>query len=323
MIKQQNIFVLILLLLSTIGCKKHLEDENNSVQGAFMNMTPTKVPIMLAPQLLASSLDEYNGTFSPDGTEFFFTTNTPKSGIICFTKIAQDQQWTKPKIASFSGDHSEYDPLFSPDGKRLYFSSERPLKDGDSKGKTGIWYVEKQDSVWGVPQHIELGEEGNYYSSITKNGDIYFNIWNTGDMYKATKTPEGYKSEPLPEVLNSKDAEGDPFISPDEDYIIFRGYNNSLGFGDLFISFRINGNWTQPENLGEPINSPDHEMCPYVTPDGKFFIFASSRMVEPYLSNPLNNLEDIRKKHHAFDNGELNIYYISADFIEEKRNKYE
>lgn len=321
MIKTQ--IILLLFLIQMVGCKKELADEKSSIQGPFMNMVPTKEPKMLAPGYLASSFDEYNGTFSPDGKEFFFTTNTPKKGIICFIKMGQNQEWIKPQIARFSGEYSEYDPLFSPDGKRLYFSSERPIESRATTGMTNIWYVERVDSVWSEPKLVELGKEGNYYSSITKNGDIYFNIWNTGDIYKATKTPQGYKAEPLPEVINSKDPEGDPFISPDEDYIIFRGYNNSLGFGDLFISFKIDDNWTQPENLGEPINSEDHEMCPYVTPDGKFFIFASSRMVEPYLSKPLNNLEDMRKKHRGPDNGELNIYYMSADFIDEKRNKYE
>ncbi len=320
MIKRQ--IILLVFLIYLVGCKKEISSEKDSVQGPFMSMVPTEEPIMLAPEYLASSFDEYNGTFSPDGTEFFFTTNTPKKGIICFTKMDPNQVWTKPQIAPFSGEFSEYDPLFSPDGKRLYFSSERPLNTDDSSGNTNIWYVDKLDSIWSEPTLIDLGKDGNYYSSLTKNGDIYFNIWNTGDMYKATKTEVGYNTEPLAEVINSTNAEGDPFISPDEDYIIFRGYNNSLGYGDLYISYKINDSWTEPENLGMPINSVDHEMCPYVTTDGKFFIFASSRMVEPYASNPLDKLEDIRKKHHGVDNGELNIYYISADFIKEKRKKY-
>ena len=123
--------------------------------------------------------------------------------------------------------------------------------------------------------------------------------------------------------MNSKNGEGDPFISPDEDYIIFRGYNNSLGLGDLYISYLVEGQWTSPENLGEPINSAYHEMCPYVTTDGRFFIFASNRIETRYASLPNEGLESVRKKHQTADNGALNIYYISADFIEEKRRKHQ
>ncbi len=321
--KKSTSIILMLLFTSLPGCKDPGAAETSVIKGPFMNMVATEKPIMLAPDHLASSLDEYNGTFSTNGSEFYFTTNTPKKGIICFTTLGQDNQWNKPKIAAFSGKYSEYDPLFSPDGKRLYFSSDRPLHAEDSAGTTRIWYVEKQDTIWSEPQAVDLGQEGTYYSSITKKGDIYFNIWNTGDMYKATKTPEGYVTEALPEVINSDNAEGDPFVSPDEDYLIFRGYENSMGYGDLFISYKIDDSWTEPENLGEPINSKDHEMCPYVTPDGKFFIFASSRMNAPYPSEPLHSLDEMREKHHDADNGETNIYYISADFIKEKRKKYE
>lgn len=142
-------------------------------------------------------------------------------------------------------------------------------------------------------------------------------------MYRALNTPDGYKVEALPEVLNSSNGEGDPFVSPDEDYIIYRGYNNSLGRGDLYISYNINGDWTAPENLGEPINSSAHEMCPYVTVDGKYFIFSSSRIAEEYEFTATENLNAAKNKHHSKDNGELNIYYMSADFIAEKRKKYE
>ena len=310
----------LVLLVLISACKK--EDEQQ-VNGVYMNMKPTKTPVLLAPGLLASSLDEYNGTFSPDGKEFFFTTNTPSKGIISKTTLGEDGKWAKATIAPFSGIYSEYDPLFSPDGNSLYFTSERPVDTTAPYGKTHIWYVEKQNAAWSQPKLLELEKQGVYYSSITQNGTIYFNIWDTGDMYKANKTGTGYEIEKLSEILNTKNGEGDPFISPEEDYLIFRGYNNSLGLGDLYISYKIGENWTAPENLGEPINSRYHEMCPYVTVDGKYFIFASSRIEKEYPSKANNNLAETRKKHHTVDNGKLNIYYISADFIKEKRKKYE
>jgi hypothetical protein len=170
--------------------------------------------------------------------------------------------------------------------------------------------------------HLDLGEEGCYYSSLTNTGDLYYNRWDTGDMYKAKKQEQDYISELLPSVLNSSNGEGDPFISPDEDYIIFRGYNTSLGAGDLYISYHIDGTWTEPENLGEPINSSRHEMCPYVTADGQYFIFASARITEPYASESNESLVGVRSKHQSMDNGQLNIYYISADFIAEGKKKY-
>ena len=315
--------IILILTLSFSACQSGKKIEEPSVHGVYMNMTPTAVPVLLGPELIASSLREINGTFSPDGKEFFFTTETASDGAICQSRLDENNQWTTPIVAPFSGEYSEYDPLFAPDGERLYFSSERPLNPQDSSGNTNLWYVERLDSSWSSPIYVQLENTGTYYSSITHSGDIYFNIWDTGDMYKAINTSDGYKVEALPEVLNSENGEGDPFVSPDEDYIIYRGYNNSLGRGDLYISYKMGDEWTAPENLGEPINSSAHEMCPYVTVDGKYFIFSSSRMASDYEFTASENLHIPRNQHHTLDNGELNIYYMSADFIAEKRKKHE
>lgn len=318
--KIKDIITVFFLLTIFTTCQHQVQ---HKTEGVYMGMKYTTAPLLLSPELISSSLDEYNGTFSPDGKEFFFTTNTPQNGIICYTFMDDNGIWTEAKVAAFSGEYSEYDPLFSPSGNRLYFSSERPLDNVDSLRKTNIWYTEKQHATWSEPKYLELEKQGTYYSSITNKEDIYFNIWDTGDMYKAIRSENGYKIEALAEVLNSNNGEGDPFISPEEDYLIFRGYNESLGQGDLYISYKIEGNWTAPENLGKPINSEAHEMCPYVTVDGKFFIFSSNRINQQYESIANKKLDKVRQKHQTNDNGELNIYYISADFIKEKRKKHE
>ena len=288
-----------------------------------MNLEPTDTPKLLMPELIASPFDEYNGTFSPDGKEFFYTTNTPNKGLITHTKLNENGVWEQPKVAHFSGEFSEYDPIFSPDGKRLFFTSERPISKDDESGKTNIWYVERQTKGWSEPKLLNLEKTGVYYSSLTNSGDIYFNIWDTGDMYKATKKDDEYEITALDTILNTSNGEGDPFIDPNEEYLIYRGYNNTLGRGDLYISFNINGKWTKPENLGEPINSTAHEMCPYVTVDGKYFIFASGRILKEYDTPASKNITEISKKFKSYDNGNLNIYYVSADFIDEMKKKYE
>ena len=312
-----------LFLLESQAQLKGSEDQIMSqISGQYMGMGPTATPKLLAPVLLASSLQEYNGTFNPKGTLFFFTTNTPSQGIICYTRMRSDKSWSEPKIAEFSGVYSEYDPVFSPDGSKLYFSSERPITDSISQQQTNIWYIEKTGDTWTEPSYVDLGGHGNYYNSLTNDGIIYFNVWNNGDMFKAIPNGDSYKVQKLSSILNSDNGEGDPFISPDEDYLIFRGYNNSLGNGDLYISYFIKGQWTEPENLGEPINSTFHEMCPYVTVDKKYFIFSSSRLLKEYNTEAASDLKDLRNQHASHDNGELNIYYMSANFIEEKRLKF-
>lgn len=319
--KSNNVFFVLIACL-IVSCTPKKESKKAVVKSPYFGVVPTKQPQLLAPELIASPTEEYNGTFSPDGSEFYYTTDIPENAFITFTKLLPDNTWSEPKIASFSGVYSDFDPLFSPDGSRLYFSSSRPLPDNmNSK----IWYVERNESGWSEPQAVILtgSEQNEYYSSITENGDIYFNIWSTGKIFKGVKTDTSYVVNELPPVINSKERKGDPFIAPNEEYLIFRGYEeDSFGRGDLYISFNIDSNWTEPENLGEPINSSAHEMCPYVTTNGELFIFSSDRIHNKIETAPLSSIKPIQDKFRSKDNGEQNIYYMSASFIDKMKQKH-
>ena len=73
--------------------------------------------------------------------------------------------------------------------------------------------------------------------------------------------------------------EVDPFIAPDESYLIICS-NKSGGFGsfDIYISFpNAEGFWTEPINMGDKINSKFTEYIPSVTPDNKYFFFTSNK----------------------------------------------
>lgn len=79
--------ILLCLSISFSACQSEEPQEEPAALGAYMNMTPTAVPKLLAPDLIASSLREINGTFSPDGKEFFYTTETAVDGAICQTRL--------------------------------------------------------------------------------------------------------------------------------------------------------------------------------------------------------------------------------------------
>ena len=89
-------------------------------------------------------------------------------------------------------------------------------------------------------------------------------------------------------------------MAPDESYLIVC-LTTEDGFGeyDLYISFRTeDSSWTPPLNMGEGVNSPSYEFRPYVTPDGRFFFFTSSRPDGP---------------------GDVDIYWMDAGIIDTLR----
>lgn len=312
-----NVLLVSLCILATFSCMQM--NKIVTPNGAFFGITPSPIPTLLYPNFINTSLSEYNGTFSPEGTEFFYTSEFRNKGFITHTKMNEDGSWRPPSVATFSGTFSDYDPIFSPDGKRLYFTSMRPTKAG--KVKSSIWYVEKEDNRWSEPHKIELTNKSEFYNSLTTNGDIYFNIWSTNNLFMATLDSDGnYHVSELDSTINGNYEKGDPFISPSGDYIIFRAIKeNGFGRGDLYISYRYKNQWSKPQNLGKSINTAGQEMCPYVTTDGKLFIYASSTSPKKNNMSPSSPISDLLDVSNEVQNGKMNIFVISTDFIEALR----
>lgn len=71
-----------------------------------------------------------------------------------------------------------------------------------------------------------------------------------------------------------------PAIHPSGDTLVFSSdMDGGYGKSDLYMSVRKNGNWTEPVNLGERINTPGNEMFPTFGPGG--MLFFSSNGHEP------------------------------------------
>ena len=100
--------------------------------------------------------------------------------------------------------------------------------------------------------------------------------------------------EPIPGPVNTEGDEHMPFIAPDDSYIIFAGRNRPDGVQgfNLYISFRgEDGIFQEPTILNDEINSSSGQICPVVTPDGRFLFYLQG----------------------------TNVRWMSTDFIEEMR----
>jgi hypothetical protein len=84
--------------------------------------------------------------------------------------------------------------------------------------------------------------------------------------------------ENLGAPMNSAQNDGSACIARDESYLLFES-DRPGGFGqaDLYISYNEDGVWTEPRNLGFPINSEQIEDGPFISPDGKYLFFNRRR----------------------------------------------
>jgi Tol biopolymer transport system component len=242
-------------------------------------------PEVFAPGIVSTAQGEFNAAFSPDGKEFYFSVNEPGGRETMKFMTLENDRWTPPRPVPFVSRQNDCDPIFSYDGTKLYFISTRPKKDRGRSRDWDIWYVERTQAGWSEP--INIGppvnsEVDEYYVSHTKDGTIYFASNRAGglgsfDIYRSRLMDGQYaRPENLGGAINTKHLEHDPFIAPDESYLLFASVDRPGGFGtgDLYISTRRkDGSWSKAKNLGKVFNTNGYDFCPIVSPDGKYFFF--------------------------------------------------
>lgn len=276
------------LLLSLGADQKRVR--NMEAYGAYMGQSkPKKKPKIFAPNFISTEEYEFGSVFNTKGTAFYYGVDVGNNSEIRFSERRKDK-WTHPEVLLSHPVYGYNDPFLSLDENRLYFISRRADNGIDPpKDNHDIWYLERIDGGWSTPINAgpNINSDGNeYYISFTQDGTMYFSsnvnapAEREDDLdiyYSKFVNGEFQKAVALESAINTEAYEADVFVDPQEEYIIFCSTRaGGLGRGDLYISFKqADGAWTKAINMGGPINTRHHELCPYVSADGKYFFYTS------------------------------------------------
>ena len=268
--------LILLLLVSTITAQNY----------------PGTRPEQLAPGVISKqSRHEFGSIISKGGDELCFGVNVGNGrNEILYSKL-ENGTWTDPVVIFTHPVYGYNDPMLSNDEQRLYYISDQPMSGVGDQKDIDIWYSERTKDGWSKPINAgpQINTDGEeYYISFTRLGAMYF-ASNTGtgrddfhnhDIYKSDFVNGAFQEpQKLPNTINTKHYEADVYVAPDESYMIFCANRpEGLGAGDLYISFKDeNDDWKTAVNMGEPVNTYGHELCPFVTPDGKYFLYTSNQ----------------------------------------------
>lgn len=173
----------------------------------------------------------------------------------------------------------------SADGNTLYIYKT------DNAGDIFVTTRER-DTLWSEPVSLgdNINSEGFNESSVSvaPSGDLlFFSSDRPGgqggiDLYYSIKNDEGewQRARNLGEVVNTEYNEDGPFIDYDGKTLYFASTGHKgVGGYDLFKAEydSANQSWTEPVNLGFPINTPDDDIYFVATKDGKRGYYASVR----------------------------------------------
>ena len=246
------------------------------------------VPTVFAPGIISTGGFESHPAFTPDGRTLYFVKSTPSFSFwtICVSRLANGR-WSEPEIAPFSGQYSDADPFITRDGRHLYFISTRPVTAGGAPKDLDIWVMDREAAGWSAPRALPapINSPGaEWFPSLASNGTLYFGSDRPGgqgrtDLYRARLADGKYaEAENLGPVVNSPVNDFEPFIAPDESFLILMtGRPGGRGGADLWVTYNRDGVWSPPVVVGGGVNSPGTEYSPGLSPDGRTFFWTSAR----------------------------------------------
>lgn len=141
---------------------------------------------------------------------------------------------------AINSEHDEYAPTLTADEQTLIFTRKKPREDMN---------------------YIHMGREyEDFYITTRKDG-----LWSP--------------AKNLGPPINTQFNEGAQSISADGMHLYFTACNRPDGFGscDIYYAKREGDEWSQPVNIGPPVNTPSWDSQPSISPDGRTLYFVSNR----------------------------------------------
>lgn len=210
----------------------------------------------------------------------------------------------------------------SPDGKTLFVFRDSKI------------YEVSVDAIKTVePKQLSQSINFDYYQSHAYLGKDDKTLLFTSeseeglgdiDIYQSTKGSDGQWSKPinLGKMINTPYDEDSPYLSDDGQTLFFASKGHP-GYGsyDIYKSTLENGQWSSPENLGQPINSPAHDIFLINVQNSNSGYFASSRTgghgdMDIY---KINYIKDATKECTDFNSS---LITFSTTILDEKKGEF-
>ncbi len=268
------------------------------INGKEFVANPGNFSIVNIGREINSEFEDYAPVLNEEEDEIIFTTrrrdgnlnqnvaddNKPYEDIFISRKAGNVWSYATNIGDKVNTSYHDSNLALSADGKTLYI-----LKD---EGGGDIYYcTQMSDGSWGAPVPLPGIINSSFEEksiTISKDGKtLYFSSNRPGglggtDLYRATKDAKGQWGNVKnlgPKINTPFDEEG-PFIDYDMVTLYFssKGHKN-MGSYDIFRSVYdpVKNDWSEPENLGYPINTPDDDIFYITSADGKRAYYSSVR----------------------------------------------
>ncbi len=303
--KQRTIFIAILLSLIFTIVSHAQQGDIPILKGPYLGQKPPGMsPELFAPGVITTDGSEGCSGWGK-GMEYFIFQRWIDRKPRLYIMNQNNGIWSPPEPLPFLDKYQAGDFTIASDGKTMVFASRISIDEiGPESEGANIWSVKKTEAGWTEPEHIGLEINTKYHESypcLAANNNLYFFSRRPGgygdsDLYMSQFSRGKFQAPVnLGSKLNTKYHEWDTYIAPDESYMIYCStMPGGLGEDDLYVTFRQeDGSWSEPVHMGAEINSDKSENRPYVSPDGRYLFYTSTKR------------------------GNRDIYWVNAGIIED------
>ncbi|ELR72742.1 Outer membrane lipoprotein omp16 precursor [Fulvivirga imtechensis AK7] len=266
-------------------------------------LRPPRSVLLNMGQLVNSDLSDYGPTLSSSDKTLIFTSkrNSHHRGIdpvhdedLFYTQLSHGNWGQAKEFKELNTQYNEGSASLSRDGKTLFFAR---CNSPDSYGDCDIFTATLgADSTWGKVKNLGVNVNSiawDSHPSLSHSEDtLYFASDRIGgfglsDIYYTTRDKDGNwtKAVNMGPIINTRNSEVSPFYHHVFNVLYFSSNGQSLNFGefDIYKSYKDNGNWAEPKNIGPLVNGPGSEF--YFTIDSRSENLYYSRSVENNMSN--------------------------------------
>lgn len=185
--------------------------------------------------------------------------------------------------------HHEFAPVISSDGKLLFYTRGYVNALGKNKYDQDVFLSRKNElGKWDKSLNIGFpinDKEKNAVLAISGDGKdiLLLNTYKPGKnrfgISMSHKTSKGWsypEDIKIDKYVNHSPV-ADFTLSQDGNVLILSVRSDfTFGENDLYVSFKKKNNtWSQPINLGKSINTPEHEVTPFIAADNKTLYFST------------------------------------------------
>jgi outer membrane protein OmpA-like peptidoglycan-associated protein len=260
--------------------------------------SPQNFSIVNIGREINSEFEDYAPVLNENEDEIVFTTrrrdgnmnenvyddNKPWEDIFIARKVGEKWEYAKNIGSPVNTPYHNSNSALSADGKTLFVFTD--------EGNGDLYFSKVlEEGKWSDPEPLPGIINSTFEEkSVTISKDektLYFSSNRPGgygglDLYKATKDTKGNWSNVrnLGPKINSDLDEDGPFIDYDGVTLYFssKGRKGMGGFDVFKATYEESANeWTEPVNLGYPINTPDDDIYFVTSKDSKRAYYSSVR----------------------------------------------